>query len=92
MKAGILVFVSCCSLSLLAGCASTNDVLAETTGASLPRALSCLARNTDGACVKKLCTSTSGGVSGDCASYGEACVAAKLNWIGGSQDGICSKP
>jgi hypothetical protein len=92
VKAGCLLVVLCCSFSLLAGCAPNSDVLAATTDPSLPRNLTCLVRGADGACTKKICTSTSGGMTGDCASYAEACVSAAFTWTGGSVDGICSKP
>ena len=92
MKARILLIILCCSFSLLAGCASQGDVLAATTDASLPRSLTCLDRNGDGACIKKMCTSTSGAFNNDCATYADACISAGLTWSGGAQVGICSKP
>ena len=77
-----------------AGCTApdTGDVMAMQTSPSSPRNLLCLARGTDDSCVRKLCTSTSGPTSTDCASYGQACTAANLHWVGNGQDGVCSKP
>ncbi len=82
------------ALLMSAGCTApdTGDVLAQQTSPSSPRNLLCLARGPDDSCVKKLCTSTSGPASTDCASYGQACKAASLNWVGNGQDGVCSKP
>src|SRR5690348_5705562 len=82
------------SLLLAAGCTApdSGDVLAQQTNPSSPRNLLCLARGPGDSCIKKLCTSTSGPTSTDCASYGQACTAANLNWVGNGQDGVCSKP
>jgi hypothetical protein len=94
MRVAVLLLVSCCCLSVVAGCTPNVDVLGAPTDSSAARLLTCLDMSLDGTCNKKMCRASYGAVgsSNDCGSYAAACTSAGLKWEGNSQEGVCSKP
>src|SRR5262249_6017769 len=99
MRAGIPLFILCCSLPIFAGCAQkyeeSPNVFQTTTGVS-GRTLECTSKAADGSCNVKKCTQSTEGMSDygvpyDCGSYAKACIDAGQHWSGTKEGGNCTR-